>query len=215
LGQILEDVEGALWNGEVIERSRVKKTEVPEFLRLVVVAIDPAVTASETSDETGIITVGMVPYWDAAVAHTDKSHAFVLDDRSGIYTPTEWGRKAVAAYKFFKGNRITGEINNGGEMVKHVIHSLEDTIPFKQVTATRGKARRAEPVSSLYAEERVHHVGMFPKLEDQMTTWDPENADDFSPDRMDAMVWGVTDTMIGATLLRRKAIRDGRLKGRR
>lgn len=220
LGQILEDVEGALWTGEIIELARVGKgmltdRDFMKSMKLVTVAIDPAATASETSDETGIITVGMLPYWDAAPKHPDKSHAFVFDDRSGIFLPTEWARKAITAYKFFKANRIVGEINNGGEMVKHTIHSVEDTIPFKMVTATRGKARRAEPVSSLYAEERVHHVGMFPRLEDQMTTWDPENPDDFSPDRMDAMVYAVTDTMIGATIMKRRQMRDRRLKGRR
>jgi phage terminase large subunit-like protein len=215
LGQILEDVEGALWTGEIIEMSRIKPTEVPEFMALITVAIDPAATASETSDETGIITVGMVRHWDAAIRHPDKSHGFVLNDRSGVYLPTEWGRKAIAAYKFYKANRVVGEINNGGEMVRHVIHSIEDTIPFKPVTATRGKKLRAEPISSLWAEERMHMVGIYPKLEDQMTTWDPENPDDFSPDRMDALVYAATDTMVGATIMRRKQMRDRRLRGRR
>lgn len=214
-GELLEDVEGALFSGEMIETTRIKRTELPEHMDLINVAIDPAAKSGEDSDETGIITMSMVRYWDAADKNPDKSHGFIFDDQSGIYTPSEWGRKAIHRFKLFKANRVVGEINNGGEMVKHVIHSIDDTVPFKEVTATRGKARRAEPVSSLMGEGRLHIVGMMPKLEDQMTTWDPTNPDDFSPDRMDAMVWGVTDSMIGSMPLRKRSMVDNRLRGRR
>lgn len=214
-GELLEDVEGALWTGDIIERSRIKRIEMPEFLDRITVAIDPAAKSTETSDETGIVTVGMVRYWDAAPDHPEKSHGFVFDDVSGTYLPSEWARKAIHRYRLFKANRVTGEINNGGEMVKHTIHSIDDTIPFFEVTATRGKTRRAEPISALWAEGRMHIVGILPRLEDQMTTWDPQLPDEFSPDRMDAMVWGATDLMVGPTTLRKKRLTDHRLRGRR
>jgi phage terminase large subunit-like protein len=214
-GELLEDVDGALWTGDIIEFTRIHRKEMPEHLDRITISIDPAAKSEDGSDETGIIAVAMVRYWDAADLHPDKSHGFVFDDQSGIYLPSEWGRKAVHRYRLFKASNIMGEINNGGEMVKHVIHSIDDTIPFVEVTATRGKARRAEPISSLWAEGRMHMVGMLPRLEDQMTTWDPNTPDDFSPDRMDAMVWGATGLMIGAIPLRKRTMLDNRLRGRR
>jgi phage terminase large subunit-like protein len=179
-GDLLADVEGALWTPEVIDASRV--TRHPDLVR-VVVAIDPAVTSKRGSDETGIIVAG-----DAG-----DGHGYVLADYSMRGTPDACMKKAVWAYKEHRADRIIGEANNGGDYLGSLLRTVDQDIPYRKVTASRGKAVRAEPVSALYEQARIHHVGVFPDLEDQMCTWLP--TDDESPDRMDACLAAGTSVL--------------------
>lgn len=180
--ELLEDVPGALWKRVMIEELRV--TSIPELKRIVV-AIDPATTSEEDSDETGIVVAG-VSY---------DGHGYVLDDKSLQATPAAWAKEALAAYHKYKADRIVAESNNGGDMIEFTLNSVSDggKPSFKKVHASRGKHTRAEPVSALYEQKLIHHVGAFPELEDQMCTWLPEED---SPDRMDALVWAFTELMV-------------------
>ncbi len=186
--ELLEDIPGALWSRSNIDRDRVK--DAPASMRRMAVAIDPPASSGEDSDECGIIVAGA----------TDERHAYVFADcTSQGETPNEWAWRAVSAYRRYEADAIVAEVNNGGNMIKTIIHNIDDTIPVKEVRATRGKVTRAEPVSSLYEQHRVHHVGMLAKLEDQMCVmtndFDPATAG-FSPDRVDALVWAITDLML-------------------
>lgn len=181
-GEILTDAPGALWKWSSIEAARV---ETAPPLRRVVVAIDPAATSGDESDETGIVVAGLG--WDDRV--------YVLDDASGRYAPTEWARRAIAAYRTHEADRIVAEVNNGGEMVAATLRMIDPAAPVRTVHASRGKAVRAEPVAALYEQGRVSHVGPLAMLEDQMTTWDP-GVSRKSPDRMDALVWALTDLAV-------------------
>jgi len=175
------EIEGALWTWDLIEQSRVNSC--PDLVRIAV-AIDPAVTSTKESDETGIIVGG-----------EDKDGAFyIIEDLSGIYTPQVWATKALIAYERWKADRIVAEVNNGGDLVETVLRNIDKSVSYQKVNASRGKVRRAEPVEALYEQQRVHHVGSFPKLEDQMTTYTGDVRDQ-SPDRMDALVWLVTYLM--------------------
>jgi phage terminase large subunit-like protein len=175
-GEFLEDNVYALWAYETIENHRVSL--VPDLKR-VVVSIDPAVTANENSDETGIIVFGIAA----------NNHGFVLEDATGIYTPTEWARKAVELYNLYKADRIVAEVNQGGDMVEGTIRAIDPTVSYAAVRATRGKLLRAEPVAALYERGLIHHVGVYDKLESQLVTWVPGKP---SPDRLDALVWAST-----------------------
>ena len=177
-GELLDDIEGALWNRKMIDDMRVAKA--PALMRIVV-AIDPAVTSGEGSDETGIIVAGM----------TNDNKFYVLADYSTRTTPDSWARVAINAYKEFSADRIVAEVNNGGDMVSILLRTVDPTIPVKKVTATRGKRVRAEPISALYEQGKVFHVGEFVRLEEQMITWTPNMRN--SPDRIDALVWALTD----------------------
>jgi phage terminase large subunit-like protein len=179
-GEILEQAEGALWTRNWIEDARKSKDEVPRFTR-VIVGIDPAVTSSETSDETGIITCAL---------GVDKEF-YVLADDTLRATPNEWGKRALQAYTRWGADRIVAEVNNGGDMVAMVINQIDRGAAVKKVHATRNKTTRAEPISALYEQGRVHHVGGFPQLEDQMVLWTPDSKK--SPDRLDALVWALTE----------------------
>jgi len=181
--QILDDVEGALWQRAQIDDLRVTK---PPALVRVVVAIDPAVSANEDSDETGIIAAGL----------GDDGHGYVLSDASLKGTPNEWAKAALAEFYKLRADRIVAEVNNGGDMVEHTIRTVDGTASYKAVHASRGKLIRAEPIASLYEQKRVHHVGSFGTLEDQMCSW---TLGDRSPDRMDALVWALTELMVGYT----------------
>jgi phage terminase large subunit-like protein len=184
-GELLDQAEGALWTREWIESTRITKDNMPSLYRIIV-AIDPAVTSGENSDETGIVTVG---------AATD-GHFYVLADDTLRATPNEWGKKAVDAYKNWRADKIVAEVNNGGDMVVMVLHQVDASVAVTKVHATRGKRVRAEPISALYEQKRVHHVGAFPQLEDQMVMWTPDS-NDKSPDRMDALVWALTELNTG------------------
>ena len=150
-----------------------------------VVAIDPAVTSSEVSDETGIVVVG--------VGYDDRG--YVLADHSGRYTATQWASLAVGLYRKHHADRIVAEVNNGGDLVEAALRTVDRSVSFRAVHASRGKAIRAEPVAALYEQGRVSHVGVLKELEDQMVTWSPIS-DKASPDRLDALVWGLTNLMV-------------------
>lgn len=186
LAETLSDNPGALFHLSNIEKNRV--FSVPTDLERVVVAIDPAVTSKEESDETGIVSTGR-----------DKRfppHFYVFEDNSDIMTPDGWAKRAVNSYHANKADRIIGEVNNGGEMVESTVRHVDPNVSYKAVHASRGKVVRAEPISALYEQNRVHHVGILGKLEDQMTDFNPSTyrpGTDPSPDRMDALVWGLTE----------------------
>lgn len=187
-GVVLEDIEGALWTRDMIEKGRVNG--VPKELDIVVVAIDPAVTADEKSDETGIVVGG---------GHLQSSKFYAIDDVSGRYTPQEWARQAIVAYQSHSANLIVGEVNQGGDMVETMIRQEAKAMgieppPFRAVRATRGKMVRAEPIAALYEQGRVHHCNVLQQLEAQMVTYIGDRRDK-SPDRLDALVWCFTYIM--------------------
>ena len=186
--EILDDVPGALWTRRNLDDYRVR--EAPDLER-VVIGLDPPATSGEDANEAGIVAAGLARNKDG------HPHGYTLDDWSMRGSPDEWGRRAVAAYHRFDADRIVAESNQGGEMVEHVIRSIDRDVPVTLVHATRGKYVRAEPISALYEQGRVHHVGTFPELEDQMVSFTPENAADrsrgLSPDRTDALVWAYTN----------------------
>lgn len=181
--EVLEDNPGALWQRVRIDELRVR--EAPELKR-VVVAIDPAVSSNPKSDETGIVAAGI----------GGDGHGYVLDDLSGIYQPAQWASRALVALDRYQADRIVGETNNGGDLVEANLRTARNTIPYVGVHASRGKQTRAEPISALYEQGRVHHIGSLGKLEDQMCGWDPAH-DSKSPDRVDALVWALSFLMIG------------------
>lgn len=186
-GEVLEDTPGALWKLKAIDEDRVKRC--PELVRIVV-AVDPAVTAEEGSAETGIVVAGVgYPNPDS-----EELHAYVLDDRSELLTANEWAQRAVQTLKDQQADRIVAEVNNGGDLVEINIRTVDPMVPYKAVHASRGKRTRAEPVSALYEQHKVHHVGAFKELEDQMCTWQP--AEGKSPDRVDALVWAITELLL-------------------
>ena len=188
--EILDDVPGALWTRSLLEDCRVGLEYCPP-LKVAYCAIDPAVTAHETSDETGIIIGG----------GGEDGHGYVTSDLSGIFTPDAWARRAVNATLDDSLNGIVAEVNNGGDLVKNTIRHVEaddgakigQRVRVLEVRATKGKYTRAEPVASLYEQHRIHHVGSFPQLEDQLCTWVPGEK---SPDRLDALVWLFTKLMV-------------------
>lgn len=173
---------GALWTPEAIIDHRVNVA--PETLERVVVAIDPAASSGPDADETGLVVCGM-----------SGDHGYVLADHSGRYKPHEWAKRAIALYDEYRADRIVAEVNNGGEMVAATIAAVDSRVKVRSVHASRGKAKRAAPVAALYERGLVHHVGTYPALEQQMTTW-TEDDTTFSPDRLDAMVWGMTDLLL-------------------
>jgi len=181
-GELLDDIDGALWTRPMIDALRV--TPEDRAYTRIVVAIDPAGSSRATSDETGIIVVGK----------GYDGHGYVLEDLSGRYTPNGWALQAARAYRRHSADRIVAEANFGGEMVEATIRAVDPRLPVTMVTASRGKLVRAEPVMALYEQGAVHHVGPYPELEDQMCEWQPGEGK--SPDRVDALVWGVTDLMI-------------------
>jgi phage terminase large subunit-like protein len=187
--ELLSDTPGALWQMDWLDRDRV--TKAPELKRIVV-AIDPAVSNNEGSDQTGIIVAGID-------ADKDK-HAYVLEDLSGRYAPHEWAARAVAAYQRHRADRIVAEVNNGGLMVEETLRMVSRNVAFKAVHASRGKVIRAEPVSALYEQIKIHHVGTFTELEDQLCSFtsdfDRARAG-YSPDRLDAAVWALSELMVG------------------
>jgi len=176
--EIIDDIEGALWSHSMIEDHRV--TEAPEMQRIVV-SIDPAVTSGENSDETGIIISGR---------GVDNRY-YVIDDISGRMSPDAWAQKAVNAYHEHDADKIVAEVNNGGDLVERLIRTVESGVPYKAIRSSRGKFLRAEPISALYEQGKVSHLGVFSELEQQMCGYTPETAK--SPDRLDALVFGITE----------------------
>lgn len=186
-GDIVDAIDGALWNRATIDNARVV---TPPELQRVVVAIDPATTANEDSDETGIVVAGMAMVNGVA-------HGYVLNDLSLRASPERWARQAVNAYYDYEADRLVAETNNGGDMVKLTVRTVDPDVSYKEVHASRGKATRAEPIAALYEQGRVHHIGALAALEDQMCSWVP--GDQKSPDRMDALVWALSDLLLKPT----------------
>jgi phage terminase large subunit-like protein len=188
--EMLDDAPGALWHLADIDALRVKAA--PE-LRRVCVGVDPAVSSNKKSNETGIVVAGV---GDCACRGKVESHAFVLGDSSGIYTPAGWAQAVRSAYHRHRADRIVAEVNQGGAMVEATLRAYGgDSLPITTVHASRGKVTRAEPIAALCEQGKVHHVGHHSKLEDQMTQWSPTE-DATSPDRVDALVWALTSLML-------------------
>jgi phage terminase large subunit-like protein len=201
--EILDDNPGALWRWAMIEDARVKNPPY-DYLR-VVTAIDPAVSSREDSDETGIVTVGRARCFCKG-ADKGEDHAFVIADDSAIMSPDEWAKKAAKAYTDHDCDRVIGEVNNGGDLVESNLRTLgNQNLAYRAVHASRGKMIRAEPIAGLYEQGKVHHIGTFPKLEDQLTQWNPL-VDKWSPDRLDALVWALTDLMMGPVPIRASGV---------
>ena len=193
--ELLEDLEGALWKRSQIEALRVQEHQLPPLNRIVV-AIDPNASSEEDSNECGIVCAGL----------GDDGHAYVLDDVSGVMAPNEWARTAIRLLRERMGDRIIAETNNGGEMVENTLRMVDPSVPYSAVWASRGKVTRAEPISALYEQGRVHHVGAFPRLEDQMCAFTVDfdrRVMGYSPDRVDALVWALTELMIEGAPMRR------------
>lgn len=181
-GEFTNEIEGALWSYQMLDDAYCDTPiEEIEFLRLAI-AIDPAITAKKTSDETGII-------WGGYAA---DGNYYICDDLSGIYTVSKWAEIAVTVYLDEMLTAIVAETNQGGDMVEHAIqqeaHAQKRSINYTGVRATRGKYKRAEPAAQLYEQRKVKHLKHFKLLEDQMLTYTPTNTDD-SPDRLDSLVW--------------------------
>jgi phage terminase large subunit-like protein len=179
--EILDEASGALWNRTLLAKCEIEKEEVPQLSRIVI-SIDPAVTANAESDMTGIVVAGI----------DVNGTAYVLEDHTGRYTPQQWASKAIQLYRDHMADRIVAERNQGGDMVRHTLHTEDETVPVKLVHASRGKMARAEPVSALYEQSKVKHVRGLNDLEDQMVQWEPLGSIG-SPDRLDALVWALTD----------------------
>jgi phage terminase large subunit-like protein len=180
MGELLEDVEGALWTIAGIDEDRVELGQLPDLIRIVV-GVDPSGGDGDGNDEQGIVVAGLGV----------DAELYVLADRSCKLSPHGWASRAAGAFHEFGADRVIAEINFGGQMVEHTMKSVDKAAPVKVISASRGKVQRAEPIAALYEQHKVHHVGAMPKLEDQMTTWTP--ADGTSPDRMDALVWALTE----------------------
>ncbi len=179
--ELLADVEGALWKRATLDDTRTSR---PPDMKRIVVAVDPA--ASAHGNETGIVVVGL----------GIDGHGYVLSDDTVQGSPHEWGTATIAAYYRHRADRVVAEANQGGDMVRHTLATVDDTVPIKMVTASRGKYARAEPIAAMYEQGKIHHVGMFHQLEDQMCEWVPSGP---SPDRIDALVWGMTELMISGS----------------
>jgi len=178
----LDDVPGALWTRDVLERNRVR--QAPDLVRIVV-AIDPSGGATEGHAEVGIVAAGKGA----------DGHGYVLRDVSERLTPERWARRAIQTYYETRANLLVAESNFGGQMVQSTIRAVDPNVPVKLVTASRGKRLRAEPVSALDEQGKLHHVGTFPTLEDQLCSWVPDSGDP-SPDRLDARVWAIIELML-------------------
>ncbi|HVA13449.1 MAG TPA: terminase family protein [Stellaceae bacterium] len=188
--ELLDDMPGALWSRDAIERDRVEawREGGGPALRRIVVAIDPAASASADADETGIVVAAL----------GQDGAGYVLDDLSGRLSPHDWAARAIDAYRAHRADRIVAEVNNGGAMVEATLRVLDAGISYRPVHASRGKLARAEPVAALYQQGRIHHVGSFPALEDQMCAFTGGPlSHSASPDRVDALVWALSELMLG------------------
>lgn len=202
--EILDEAAGALWNRKMIDDAQFSLPEdcivtlgdnqvdyrasVLNFAKKlvkVVVSVDPAITANEESDLTGIIVAGI----------DVNGTAYILEDKTDMYMPEQWARTAINLYHEYEADLIVAERNQGGDMVRSTLRTVDDSVPIKMVHASRGKFARAEPVSSLYERGKVKHVKWLSDLEEQMVTWEPLGSIG-SPDRLDAMVWAVTNLLL-------------------
>lgn len=182
--EILGDLPGALWSMASIDAYRIP--QAPQMGRIVV-AVDPAVTATEESDEHGIIVAGL-----------HEGRGLVLEDASMQGTPNEWARRAVSLYRSWGADGIVVEVNQGGDMVAHTLRTVDPSVNIIEVRASRGKHVRAEPIAALYEQGKIAHVGSFPELENQMTQMTQHGFEgQGSPDRLDALVWAFTELFPG------------------
>jgi predicted phage terminase large subunit-like protein len=207
MGEMLDDSEDAMFSEKCITENRVQgirdeKTNLPKDVELIriVVAVDPAGTSNPDSDETGIIVAGI----------DGKGHAYVLEDASGRYSPDGWATMAVQLYHNYQANYIVAEKNFGGDMVEHTLKTIDPHIAFKSIRASHGKMVRAEPIAAKYIQNFVHHVGSpkrFEKLEDQMAVFTgAPSTNKRKDDRLDAMVWALTELMINPVFVQRNFI---------
>jgi phage terminase large subunit-like protein len=179
--EVLDEASGALWTRELLAQCEIDKEDLPQLVR-VVVSLDPAVSANAESDMTGMIVAGM----------DLNGTCYILADHTDRYTPEQWATKAIELYNEYEADCIVAERNQGGEMVRHTLLTVDDSVPIRMVHASRGKFARAEPVSSLYERGKVKHVKGLDALEDQLVQWEPLGSIG-SPDRLDALVWAVTN----------------------
>lgn len=204
LGEMLEDIDGALWRTEQIDSARVageksgerKGHPVDVELSRIVIAVDPSASSKDRSALAGIAVCGL----------GSNGHAYVLEDLTFRATPDTWASRVSAAYHRWKADAVLAETNHGAEMVTSVMRTVDDSMPVKVINASRGKLVRAEPVAALYEQGRVHHVGNeMGNLEAQLTTWVPGatrvrrdgvEVEERSPDRMDALVYALTELML-------------------
>lgn len=185
--QLLLDVPGALWTLGQLENCRASAAPV---LRRIVVGVDPAVTATSSSNSTGIVVAGL----------GDDKNGYVLADYTLVGSPDTWAKQVVMAYEKFDADCVVAEVNQGGDLVESVLRTVSKNLKIKKVRATRGKILRAEPIAGLYEQGKVFHVGSFKHLEDQMTNFSPATQNS-SPDRLDALVWALTDLMLKNTAM--------------
>ena len=178
--EIIENLDGALWTHDLIEQARLPENTEKDLTQIII-AIDPAVTSNDNSDETGIIVVGK----------DFNNEYYVLEDLSGRHSADKWAKIAINAFYDWNADRIVAEVNNGGDLVERLLRNIDPNVAYRSVRATRGKILRAEPVSALYEQRRVHHIGMYSELETQMCSYTGET--NTSPDRLDALVWGLTE----------------------
>ncbi len=183
LAQVLDTQEGALWTPEMIQYAPIELAQetLLNSMNRILIAIDPAVSHGERSDETGIIVVGK--------DHQGKG--YIIEDLSMKSTPSVWAEKVVQAFKEFQADTVVAEVNNGGDLVERVLRAVNPSLSYRSVRATRGKAIRAEPITALYDQKRIIHFKRFKKLEEQLFNYIPGISKE-SPDRMDALVWGLT-----------------------
>lgn len=185
--EILDDTQGALWSRRNLDDNRLRLDQTIPTMQRIVVGVDPAVTSGDSSNETGIVAVGM----------DENGKGYVIEDASLRGSPDQWARAAIALYRKWEADRVVVEVNQGGDLVKRTLQSIDPLVAISEVRATRGKYVRAEPISALYEQERVRHIGTFPALEDQQISFTPEAAairtskDHY--DRVDALVWAFTD----------------------
>jgi len=181
-GEYSDEIQGALWTEQTIDKYR--EDDVPDSLVRISIGVDPAGSRSLTADDTGIMMVGK----------SREGHYYVMQDGTGKYSPNGWAMRVAALYHGNKADRVVAEQNYGGEMVESNLRTVDPNMKIVMVNATRGKIIRAEPISGLYEQGLVHHVGYFPELEDEMVHFTGE-AGQKSPNRLDALVWAITDLM--------------------
>ena len=218
-GELIEEAEGALWTRVGIDEDKSPCGEFPLEMARVVIGVDPSVTATIHSDETGIVVAGVSTRYCMVckkfVGH--QRHGFVLHDGSGILKSLVWGRRVNDLFFEWKADLIVAEVNIGGDLVVTNMRTIDDALPVKKIHASRGKRLRATPIANLYQQHRVHHMGTqgeFNDLEDQMCTWDPEESDD-SPDRLDALVYALTELLVGLPAMVQTQARSTALDDRR
>jgi phage terminase large subunit-like protein len=190
-GEYLDEGTGVLWNEECIQHTSASLHDINR----VVVSIDPSITTSAEGAETGLVVCG----------RDNDLNGYVMADHSGHYSPNGWAQRAIDLYKTYKANYIVAETNNGGDMVIATIQNIDPNIPCKKVVATRGKRTRAEPISMLYEQKRVWHIGHHHKLEEQMIDFNPDDLK-IANDRVDAMVWGLTELIINHSEVRIRSL---------